>query len=75
MGLIAGTLMTAKTVRRERSGAVYIIVRRLVEVGASNNEIAAILMVNPYFIDKWGTDLAKAEDQTVRIRSRIGDTQ
>lgn len=72
MGLHAGSLMTAKRVlRHDRSGAVYQIVAGMISAGASDSEIAAVLLVNPYFIDKWGTDLAKAEDQIARIRTRL----
>lgn len=71
MGLQAGTLMTAKRVlRRDRSGAVYRIVIAMIEAGAEDVEIAAVLLVNPYFQSKWGTDLSKAKDQIVRIRAR-----
>lgn len=71
MGLQAGTLMTARRVlRADRSGAVYLIVIGLIEAGAQDSEIAAVLLVNPYFTSKWGTDFAKAEDQILRIRAR-----
>lgn len=72
MGLQAGTLMTATRVMRpDRSGAVYLIVVGMIEAGAEDSEIAAVLLVNPYFNSKWGADLAKAEDQTFRIRARL----
>lgn len=71
VGLQAGALMTARRVlRADRSGAVYLIAIGLIEAGAQDCEIAAVLLVNPYFTSKWGTDLAKAEDQIVRIRAR-----
>lgn len=71
MGLQAGALMTATRVMRpDRSGAVYLIVVGLLQAGAQDAEIAAVLLVNPYFTSKWGTDLAKAEDQILRIRAR-----
>ena len=71
MGLQAGTLMTAKRVMRgDRSGAVYLIVIGMIDAGAGDSEIAAVLLVNPYFTSKWGNDLAKAQDQIVRIRAR-----
>lgn len=70
-GLQAGTLMNAtRVMRSDRSGAVYMIVVGLLQAGANDAEIAAVLLINPYFIDKWGTDLAKAEDQILRIRAR-----
>ena len=71
VGLQAGTLMTAKhVVRGDRSGAVYLIIVGLMAASASDAEIAAVLMVNPYFTDKWGSDLARAEEQIIRIRAR-----
>lgn len=71
IGLQAGTLMTAARVTRaDRSGAVYMIVVSLFEAGAQDAEIAAVLLVNPFFTDKWGNDLAKAEEQISRIRAR-----
>lgn len=71
MGIQAGTLMTATRVMRpDRSGAVYLIVMGMIAAGAQDAEIAAVLLVNPYFTSKWGSDLAKAEDQIVRIRAR-----
>ena len=71
MGLQAGTLMTAtRVIRPDRSGAVYLIVVGLLQAGAQDAEIAAVLLANPYFTSKWGGDLAKAEDQILRIRSR-----
>lgn len=72
MGLQAGTLMTATRVMRpDRSGAVYLIVIGMIEAGADDCEIAAVLLVNPYFNSKWGTDLDNAEEQILRIRARL----
>ena len=73
MGLEAGTLMTAKRVMRgDRSGAVFLIAAKMIEVGASDDEIACVLLVNPYFIDKWGTDPGKAQDQIAQVHARKG---
>lgn len=64
--------MTATRVMRpHRSGAVYLIVVGMIEAGAEDSEIAAVLLVNPYFTSKWGAGLAKAEDQIFRIRARL----
>jgi hypothetical protein len=72
MGLQAGTLMTAKRVLRpDRSGAVFSIVAGMIAAGARDFEIVAVLVVNPYFISKWGTDVVAAEDQVARIRTRL----
>jgi hypothetical protein len=76
MGLQAGTLMTAKRVLRpDRSGAVFSIVAGMIAAGARNFEIVAVLLVNPYFISKWGSDVGAAEDQVARIRARLGDAR
>jgi hypothetical protein len=76
MGLQAGTLMTAKRVLRpDRSGAVFSIVAGMIAAGARDFEIVAVLLVNPYFISKWGTDVGAAEDQVTRIRARLGDAR
>jgi hypothetical protein len=72
MGLLAGTLMTArKMLRKDRSGAVFQIVAGLISAGALDTEIATVLVGNPYFIDKWGTDRARAEQEVGNIRSRL----
>lgn len=72
VGLSAGSLMMANRVMRpDRSGAVFCIVSGLIDAGASDTEIAAALLVNPYFTSKWGTDIAKAEEQIARIRLRV----
>jgi len=76
VGLVAGTLMTARQVMRsDRSGAVYLIVSALIEAGANDDEIACILLDNPYFNSKWGSDVDEAERQIVRIRAKLGDDQ
>jgi hypothetical protein len=73
MGLVAGTLMTSrKVMRSDRSGAVYQIVTAMIGAGAVDDEIAAVLMANPYFISKWGGDTREAERQIYRIRDQAG---
>ncbi|WP_338445851.1 DNA-primase RepB domain-containing protein [Pelagerythrobacter marensis] len=72
MGLVAGTLMTARIVMRtDRSGAVYQIVSAMATAGATDDEIAAVLLVNPYFTSKWGSDVGEAERQILRIRNLV----
>lgn len=72
MGLVAGTLMTARSVMRaDRSGAVYQIISAMITAEATDNEIAAVLLVNPYFTSKWGSDASEAERQILRIRSLL----
>ncbi len=73
MGLPAGALMTARRVlRTDRSGAVFQIVAGLIDAGAPDVDIAVVLLVNPYFLDKWGHDPAKADEEVARILARIG---
>lgn len=72
MGLPAGALMTARRVlRRDRSGAVFQIVTGMMRAGAPHADIATVLVGNPYFIDKWGTDRARAEQEVETIRARL----
>ena len=33
----------------------------MIEAGAPDADIVTVLLANPYFLDKWGDDLAKAE--------------
>lgn len=71
MGLCAGSLMTATRVMRDdRSGAVFKIVMAMIEAGAKDAEIVAVLLVNPYFNSKWGTNLDRAKDTVVAGRNR-----
>ena len=73
MGLPAGALMTARRVLRpDRSTAVFLIVAGLIEAGAPDADIVIVLLDNPYFLDKWGYDPDKAEEEVTRIRARIG---
>jgi len=72
MGLPAGALMNARQVLRgDRSGAVFQIVSGLIKAGAPDADIATVLVANPYFIDKWGTDRARAEREVETIRARL----
>lgn len=72
MGLPAGALMTARRVLRgDRSGAVFQIVTGMMRAGAPDADIATVLVGNPYFIDKWGTDRARAEQEVETIRTRL----
>lgn len=72
MGLPAGALMTARRVLREdRSGAVFLIVSGLIDAGAPDADIVTVLVGNPYFVAKWGTDRARAEQEVATIRARL----
>lgn len=72
MGLPAGALMTARRVLREdRSGAVFLIVSGLIDAGAPDADIVTVLVGNPYFVAKRGTDRARAEQEVATIRARL----
>jgi hypothetical protein len=43
----------------------------MVSVGATDDEISCVLLVNPYFNAKWGTDAREAERQINRIRGLV----
>jgi hypothetical protein len=77
MAFRAGTLMTATRVLPglQRHKVVFAIIAGMIEVGASDSEIAAVLLVNPYFNDKWETDLAEAERQILKIRGEVEAVQ
>jgi len=71
MGSSAGTLMTAtKAAQNDRSGKLFCIAAKLWELGASDNEVACVLRVNPNFTEKWGENLAELERQVLNMRSR-----
>lgn len=71
MGLLAGSLMTASSVLyTDRSVAVFKIVSGLIRAGAPDSDIVTVLLVNPYFLAKWGPDFARAEREVEVIRAR-----
>lgn len=74
MGLPAGEFMTAKRVlRADRSGVVFQIVVGMLDAGAPDADIITVLVGNPYFVDKWGADQVRAEQEVDRIRRRLAD--
>lgn len=52
----------------DRSGKVHLIIRKLMDAGATDDEVASVLRVNIYFTDKWGDDLYELERQIIKIR-------
>ena len=76
VSLFARALMTAKRIiYPDRSEAIFVITSELVRVGASNAEIASVLLINPHFVEKHGNNLAMAEREIVCIRAKVGDDQ
>jgi hypothetical protein len=70
MGNSAGTLMTAtKAATDDRSGKLICIAAKMWELGASDNEVACVLRINPNFTEKWGENLAELERQVLNMRS------
>lgn len=73
IGTEVSQLIVAKKVTRpDRSKRVFQIVAALIEAGASDGEIAAVLLVNAYFLSKWGADADEAHGQIAQIRARLG---
>lgn len=71
VGLEVCQLIRANTAwRPDRSKRVFQIVAALVDAGADDDQIASILWVNPYFVEKWGQDVAAIEAEIGRIRGR-----
>lgn len=52
----------------DRSGKVHLIIRKLMDAGADDDEVASVLRVNIYFTDKWGDDLFELDRQIGKIR-------
>ena len=59
-----------RVVRPDRSKRIFQIVSALADAGADDDEMACALWNNPYFVDKWGQDLAAIEAEIGRIRGR-----
>lgn len=72
IGLQARTLVTCdRMTYPDRSGAIYMIVSAFIKAGATDSQIAAVLISNLYFLDKHGPDVNIAEREIVRIRSKM----
>lgn len=72
-GLEVGLLMTDKRVKRpDRSKRVFQVIAKLVEMGATDDEIGSVLSVNAYFVDKWGADVVAMEQQIAKVRAKAG---
>jgi hypothetical protein len=72
IGLQARILVTGdRMTHRDRSAAIYMIVLAFIKAGATDSEIAAVLLSNIYFLDKHGLDQDTAEQEIGRIRSKV----
>lgn len=71
LGVEVSQLISAKRVfRSNRSKRVFQIIAGLAGAGASDDEIASVLWVNPFFTDKWGQNLPVLETEIARVRAR-----
>lgn len=52
----------------DRSGKVHLIIRKLMDARATNDEIASVVCRTIYFTDKWGDDFYELERQIIKIR-------
>lgn len=72
IGLQARSLVTSdRMTYPDRSAAIYIIVSAFIKAGATDSELAIVLLSNLYFLDKHGPDVNIAEQEIVRIRSKM----
>jgi RepB DNA-primase from phage plasmid len=56
---------------RDRSRIIFMIVVALHDVGASPNEIAAVVWRSPYFISKFGSHRGRLAEEICRILSKV----
>lgn len=61
-----------KVLNPDRSAAIYAIVSAFHAARASPDEIAAILWRNPHFVDKYGQNLSRLNEELGRILSKLG---
>lgn len=72
IGLQARTLVTGdRMTYPDRSAAIYVIVSAFIKAGATNSQVAAVLLSNIYFLDKHGPDLEIAKQEIGRIRAKV----
>lgn len=72
IGLQARILVTGdRMTHRDRSAAIYMIVSAFIKAGATDSEIAAVLLSNIYFLDKHGLNHNIAEQEIGRIRPKV----
>lgn len=67
---VSQLIVAKKAIRPDRSKRIFQIVTALAEAHASQNEIAAILWENPYFLSKWGKDETALRSEIERILAR-----
>ncbi|WP_421360245.1 DNA-primase RepB domain-containing protein [Agrobacterium rosae] len=60
-------IRSKKAYEPDRSAQVYHMISALHEAGASPDEIGSVLWENPYFIDKYGRDIDKLDDEISRV--------
>jgi hypothetical protein len=61
-----------KAYEPDRSAQIFHIAAGLHEAGASPNEIAAVLLDSPYFVEKHGRDINKLNEEIARVIAKLG---
>ena len=61
-----------KAYEPDKSAQIFHIIIGLHEAGASPDEIASVLWINPYFIEKHGRNLGKLNEEIARVISKLG---
>ncbi|QCI98804.1 hypothetical protein [Agrobacterium larrymoorei] len=64
-------IRSKKAYERDRSAQVYHMIAGLHEAGATPDEIGSVLWQNPYFIEKYGRDIDKLNDEISRVICKI----
>ncbi|MCM2291429.1 RepB family DNA primase [Allorhizobium sp. BGMRC 0089] len=64
-------IRSKKAYEPDRSAQVYHMIVGLHEAGATSDEIGSVLWQNPYFIDKYGRDANRLNDEIFRVIGKM----
>lgn len=64
-------IRSKKAYEPDRSAQVYHMIVGLHEAGATSDEIGSVLWQNPYFIDKYGRDANRLNDEISRVIGKL----
>ncbi len=67
----ARLMRETRVMSHDRSRIIFMIVVALHEVGATPDEIGAVVWRSPYFISKHGTDRTKLSQEIIRILAKV----
>lgn len=64
-------MMRDRMLSPNRSKQIFLIAKSLFEAGASDDEVAAVVWRSPYFLDKWGEDYQRLNEELTRIKDAV----